>query len=69
MLVMVRTPSWAIYSADWFPEPAFVNFIHVEDLLHFARTKLNVKWFVCHIPRFRFSPLIMKRHKKEHVLV
>ncbi|KAH8119406.1 RNA recognition motif 2-domain-containing protein [Phellopilus nigrolimitatus] len=23
---------------------AFVNFIHVQDLLHFARTKLGVKW-------------------------
>ena len=23
---------------------AFVNFIHVQDLLHFARTKLGIKW-------------------------
>ena len=25
---------------------AFVNFIQVEDLLYFAKTKLGVKWFV-----------------------
>lgn len=31
---------------------AFVNFIHVEDLLHFAKTKLGTKWYVSASIRF-----------------
>ena len=26
---------------------AFVNFIHVQDLLRFAKARLGVKWYVC----------------------
>ena len=27
---------------------AFVNFIHVQDLLRFAKARLGVKWYVIH---------------------
>lgn len=26
---------------------AFVNFIHVQELLRFAKARLGVKWYVC----------------------
>jgi hypothetical protein len=36
---------------------AFVNFIHVQDLLRFAKARLGVKWYVFYY-YYRFHSLI-----------